>query len=79
MCRGFSQITITTPWRRMILHFSHMGLTDGRTFTAWFALYWRDIDCIPDGVALATVAVAATAPGSGTQREMIRYERNDRS
>jgi hypothetical protein len=28
----FWQITSTTPWRRMILHFSHIGLTDGRTF-----------------------------------------------
>src|SRR3954447_16532104 len=30
--RGFEQITRTAPWRRMILHFSHMGLTEGRTF-----------------------------------------------
>jgi hypothetical protein len=28
----FWQITNTTPWRRMILHFSHIGLTDGLTF-----------------------------------------------
>jgi hypothetical protein len=28
----FWQITSTTPWRRMILHFSHIGFTDGRTF-----------------------------------------------
>jgi hypothetical protein len=28
----FWQITKTTPWRRMILHFSHIGLTDGLTF-----------------------------------------------
>jgi len=28
----FWQITSTTPWRRMILHFSHIGLTDGLTF-----------------------------------------------
>jgi hypothetical protein len=27
------QITSTAPWRRMILHFSHIGLTEGRTFT----------------------------------------------
>ena len=26
-------MTRTRPFRRMILHFSHMGLTDGRTFT----------------------------------------------
>jgi len=28
----FWQITRTTPWRRMILHFSHIGFTDGLTF-----------------------------------------------
>jgi hypothetical protein len=28
----FWQMTRTTPLRRMILHFSHIGLTDGRTF-----------------------------------------------
>src|SRR5688572_7621574 len=27
-------MTITTPWRRMILHFSQMGLTLGLTFTS---------------------------------------------
>src|SRR3954468_13577011 len=32
--RGFWQITRTAPWRRMTLHFSHIGLTDARTFTA---------------------------------------------
>src|SRR4051794_19453148 len=32
LCRGFEQITRTRPCRRMILHFSHIGLTDGRTF-----------------------------------------------
>src|SRR3954449_12259138 len=32
LCRGFEQMTSTAPWRRMILHFSHIGLTDGRTF-----------------------------------------------
>lgn len=25
-------MTITFPLRRMILHFSHIGFTDGRTF-----------------------------------------------
>src|SRR5688572_19481486 len=34
--RGLLQITRIAPWRRMILHFSHIGLTDGRTFTASF-------------------------------------------
>jgi hypothetical protein len=28
----FWQITSTTPLRRMILHFSHIGFTDGLTF-----------------------------------------------
>jgi hypothetical protein len=38
--RGFEQITSTRPFRRMILHFSHIGLTDGRTFTlAWLFLF----------------------------------------
>jgi len=29
-------MTSTAPWRRMILHFSHIGLTDGRTFMSPF-------------------------------------------
>jgi len=31
------QITSTAPWRRMILHFSHIGFTDGRTFMGPFS------------------------------------------
>src|SRR6478672_9429768 len=27
-------MTRTAPWRRMILHFSHIGLTEARTFMA---------------------------------------------
>src|SRR5436305_3551391 len=38
LCRGFEQTTRTRPLRRMILHFSHIGLTEGRTFT--LALLW---------------------------------------
>src|SRR3954471_15720306 len=34
--RGFWQITSTRPCRRMILHFSHIGLTHGRTFIVPF-------------------------------------------
>src|SRR5215210_4231915 len=59
LCRGFWQITRTRPLRRMILHFSHIGLTDGRTFMIPFEL--DD----PDGEALETGAVAATIPRSG--------------
>src|SRR3954468_19276670 len=29
-------MTRTAPWRLMILHFSHIGLTDGRTFMVPF-------------------------------------------
>src|SRR5215212_10581617 len=43
----------------MILHFSHIGLTDGRTFMMPFGA-WN-----PDGEALETGAVAATIPRSG--------------
>jgi hypothetical protein len=32
----FWQITKTALWRRMILHFSHIGLTDGLTFMVPF-------------------------------------------
>src|SRR3954447_6238163 len=58
LCRGFWQMTSTRPCRRMILHFSHIGLTDGRTFMVPFG-----VD--PVGEALATLAAAATIPRSG--------------
>jgi hypothetical protein len=31
-------MTRTAPWRRMTLHFSHIGLTDGRTFMMPFVI-----------------------------------------
>src|ERR1700749_4763539 len=34
LCRGLEQMTSTRPCRRIILHFSHIGLTDGLTFTS---------------------------------------------
>jgi len=34
LCFGLSQITRTTPLRRMILHFSQILFTDARTFIA---------------------------------------------
>jgi hypothetical protein len=37
----FWQITNTTPLRRMTLHFSHIGLTDGRTFMIPFGGLFR--------------------------------------
>ncbi|GAA4674481.1 hypothetical protein GCM10023226_09570 [Nocardioides nanhaiensis] len=39
--RGFSQITMTRPWRRITLHLSQMGLTLGLTFTV-VPLGWVD-------------------------------------
>jgi hypothetical protein len=39
----------------MILHFSHIGFTDGRTFMIPFGV-------VPDGVALVTVPATATMP-----------------
>src|SRR5437588_8659863 len=41
--RGLEQITSTRPLRRMILHFSHIGLTEGRTFTLALALVWSKL------------------------------------
>jgi hypothetical protein len=53
----FWQITSTTPWRRMILHFSHIGLTDGRTFMIPFSSSGSDDS------ALAAARAAATDRG----------------
>ena len=41
LCLGFSQMTITRPLRLMILHFSQMGLTEGRTFMFVTSLFER--------------------------------------
>src|SRR3954467_6379140 len=60
LCRGFEQITSTAPWRRMILHFSHMGLTEGRTFTISVDSFE---ELLTDDVALAAVPAAATSRG----------------
>jgi hypothetical protein len=49
----FWQITNTTPLRRMTLHFSHIGLTDGLTFMIPF----RRLSGDP---ALAAARAAAT-------------------
>ncbi len=48
-------MTSTRPWRRMILHFSHMGLTDGLTFTVSMVSGKRVIS--------ASVPALATAVG----------------
>jgi hypothetical protein len=49
----FWQITKTVLWRRMILHFSHIGLTDGLTFMIPFG-------SDPGDPALAAGTAAAT-------------------
>jgi hypothetical protein len=59
----------------MILHFSHMGLTEGRTFTLAFALVVR-FPGYSFGTALATGTVAATASRSASHRKLCAYERN---
>src|SRR3954447_1536468 len=38
LCLGFSQMTITVPWRRMTLQLSHRVLTDALTFTGFLDL-----------------------------------------
>ncbi len=38
LCLGFSQITMTLPLRLMILHFSHIGFTEGLTFIELYLL-----------------------------------------
>jgi hypothetical protein len=48
----FWQITSTAPWRRMTLHFSHIGLTDGRTFMIPFG--WSGDPALAAGAAAAT-------------------------
>jgi hypothetical protein len=50
----------------MILHFSHIGLTDGRTFTSLRSR--NEVFSLAPVPALATGTVAATAAG-GEQRE----------
>src|SRR5262245_54907931 len=40
--RGFSQMTMTRPWRRITLHFSHIFLTLGRTFIVLSLVAVRD-------------------------------------
>src|SRR4051794_28595117 len=69
LCRLFWQITRTRPWRRMILHFSHIGLTDGRTFMCPFG---RD----PSDGALEAGAAAAT---TSRMKQSLAQDRAGRS
>src|SRR5262249_1007097 len=54
----------------MILHFSHIGLTEGRTFTL-VSLFLSGICSVPTAPALATGAVAATVLGSAVAARKI--------
>src|SRR3954469_5223630 len=65
---GLEQITRTAPWRRMRLHFSHIGLTDGRTFMGPFRGRRAGLDrrqgpakraTIEDSTGLRTVRLGA--------------------
>jgi hypothetical protein len=64
----FWQITNTTPLRRMTLHFSHIGLTDGRTFMIPF----RRLSGDP---ALAAARAAATESGIFASAQAKRLAR----
>jgi hypothetical protein len=57
----FWQITSTALWRRMILHFSHIGLTDGLTFMIPFGWSLRPGSGCRDGCRYRVVVVPACA------------------
>jgi hypothetical protein len=54
----FWQITSTALWRRMILHFSHIGLTDGLTFMIPFGWSRRHGSGCRDGRRYRVVVFA---------------------
>jgi hypothetical protein len=57
----FWQITSTVLLRRMILHFSHIGLTDGLTFMIPFGWSLRPGSGCRDGCRYRVVVVPACA------------------
>jgi len=58
----------------MILHFSHIGLTEGRTFTL-VSLFSSKYSWYSSSPALATGTVAATTLGTAAQHNTSRYGR----
>jgi hypothetical protein len=58
----------------MILHFSHIGLTEGRTFT--LVSLSSTVSSSSHNPALETVGAAATALWSATQHGKARCESN---
>ena len=65
LCLLISQITRTTPLRRMILHFGQRGLTDGLTFIFGIILGL----CVAEGVDFAS-----KAESEATAIEIVRVE-----
>jgi hypothetical protein len=57
----FWQITKTALWRRMILHFSHIGLTDGLTFMIPFGWSLRHGSGCRDGRRYRVVVLPSRA------------------
>jgi hypothetical protein len=63
-------MTSTRPCRRMILHFSHIGLTDGRTFTSLRSREMFSLSLLPaleTGTASATERSAASSATNALQ------------
>jgi hypothetical protein len=67
----FWQITSTALWRRMILHFSHIGLTDGLTFMIPFGSGPGD-PALAAGTAAATWSWSSLAAASQLALEQDR-------
>jgi hypothetical protein len=59
------------------LHFSHIGLTDGRTFTLASLSSRNSLSC-PRDSALATVMAAATVPQERRAATTTRFGRTER-
>jgi hypothetical protein len=58
----------------MILHFSHIGLTEGRTFTL-ASLSSSYLLAVPANPALEAVSAAATGAGGRCAAQTLRYGR----
>jgi hypothetical protein len=62
-------MTSTRPWRRMILHFSHIGLTDGRTFMIPFGWFRSTRLWLPGRLPLPRRGLHAQTEPSGSERD----------
>jgi hypothetical protein len=67
----FEQMTRTRPFRRMILHFSHIGFTDGLTFMCPFGVVGATRLWLPVRPPLHTRSKLLAHPAS------TRTERDD--